>query len=147
MTETYTPEPGDRVLVRRWSVPCPELRDGPHRELLTEVAGTVESVRPVNSSGVLLTLEGLEDAIFTGYQHSGQDPEHGCSWSLQTDVIRAEDVAAHDQAEHAARVAAGEAEVARALALWERARDAVPVARQRLTGAQERLEVIKRDAP
>jgi hypothetical protein len=130
MTETYTPEPGHRVRVRRYEVPCPELPGHAERKLLLELDGTVASVQP-KAGGVLFRLKGMEDLIYTGYQFSGQDSGHGCSWSLVTEVIRAGDVAAHDQAERAARVAARDAEV---------------VARQRLKGAQERLEATMRGA-
>jgi hypothetical protein len=145
VTEIYTPEPGDQVRVRRYQVPTPELPGTAEREMIVEYTGTVGEVRK-RADGVLFQLAGFGHDIFTGYQFSGQDPEHGCSWSLHTEVVPLADVAAHDQAQHAARVAAGEAEVARALALYERARDAVPAARQRLKGAQERLEAILRGA-
>lgn len=146
MTENYTPNPGDQVRVRRYQVPCPELPGYAERKLLEEHVGTAATVQP-KADGVLLTLEGLEDAIFTGCQFTGQDPFQGCSWTLQTEVVRLADVAAHDQAEHDARVAAGEAEVARALALWERARDAEAAALRRLIAARDRLAVIKRARP
>lgn len=136
----YVPEAGHRVRVQRWEVPCPELPGTAERKLLIEMDGTVESVREV-AGGYLVKLAGDDaDPIFTGYQFSGQDPDHGCSWSLRTEVIRAEDVAAHDQAVLDAQVALAEREKAAALATWERARDAEAVARQRLKGAQERLE-------
>jgi hypothetical protein len=126
--------------VQRWEVPCPEIPGTAERKLLIEMDGTVESVREV-AGGYLVKLAGDDaDPIFTGYQFSGQDPDHGCSWSLRTEVIRAEDVAAHDQAVLDAGVALAEREKAAALATWERARDAEVIARQRLKGAQERLE-------
>jgi hypothetical protein len=147
MTESYTPRPGDQVRVRRYQVPTPELPGTAERKMVLEVTGTVATVREV-TGGALFRLEGdPEWPMFTGYQFSGQDPEHGCSWSLQTEVVPLAGVAAHDQAEHDARVADAEAGKARALALWERAREAEVVARQQLKGARERLEAILRDKP
>jgi hypothetical protein len=136
----YVPEVGHRVRVQRWEVPCPDIPGTAERRLLIEMDGTVESVREL-AGGYLIKLAGDDaDPIFTGYQFSGQDPDHGCSWSLRTEVIKAEDVAAHDQAVLDAGVALAEHEKAAALATWERARDAEAIARQRLKGAQERLE-------
>lgn len=144
--QTYTPKAGDQVRVRRYQVPTPELPGVAERKMIIEYEGTIATVQP-KAGGVLFRLEGDSDPIFTGYQFSGQDASHGVSWSLHTEVVPLADVAAHDQAEHADRVAAGEAEAARALALWERARDAEVVARQRLKGAQERLEATLRARP
>jgi hypothetical protein len=141
---TYTPEPGHQVVVRRYEVPCPELPGYAERKLTLELEGTIATVRGL-SGGHLITLEGAGcDPIFTGYQFSGQDPEHGCSWSLRTVVIPAGEVEAYDTAELAAKVAQAEREHAAALALWEQARDAELVAKQRLIGAQERLEATQR---
>lgn len=147
MTETYTPKAGDQVRVQRWEVPTPELPGTAEPRLLIEMDGTVESVRELHG-GHLIKLAGDDaDPIFTGYQHTGQDPDHGSSWSLQTEVVLQADVAAHDQAKHAERVTQGRREVDRALELWEQAQRAEVVARQRLIGARERLEVIKRARP
>jgi hypothetical protein len=147
MTESYTPSPGDQVRVRRYQVPTPELPGIAERKMIAEHTGTVVTVQPT-AGGVLFRLEGdPEWPMFTGYQFTGQDPEHGCSWSLQTEVVPQADAWMHDLAEYAARVAEAEAGKARALALWERARDAEVVAKQRLKGAQERLEAILRDKP
>jgi hypothetical protein len=97
MSGNYIPEPGHLVRVQRWEVPCPELPGGPQRQLLIEMDGTVASVRKLEG-GVLFRLEGMEDPIFTGYQFAGQDPEHGCSWTLQTEVIRRPDPAGDNRA-------------------------------------------------
>jgi hypothetical protein len=136
---TYVPAPGDLVRVQRFEVPTPELPGLPERRLLVEYAGTVDRVRPV-ADGVIMHLAGLEDAIFTGTQHSGQDPEHGCSWSLRTEVVLQSEATAHDLAGLDDRVRLAEREHAAVLASWEQARRAEIVARQRLTGAQARLE-------
>lgn len=144
-TPAYTPKPGDQVRVRRYEAPCPELPGHTERKLRLELTGTIATVRGV-SDGHLITLEGEPDPIFTGYQFSGQDPDHGCSWSLRTEVVPLADVAAHDQAELAAKVATAEREHGAALALWERARDGEVVARQRLLGAHERVQAAQRAA-
>jgi hypothetical protein len=82
---TYEPQPCHQVVVRRWEVPCPELPGTAERRLLIEYEGTVATVRG-KAGGVLLTLEGIAEPIFTGYQFTGQDPDHWCSWTLQTEV-------------------------------------------------------------
>jgi hypothetical protein len=85
----YTPEVGHKVTIRRWEVPCPELPGTTERRLLVEYDGTIATARGAGGPGeVLLTLEGLDEAIFTGDQFTGQDPEHGCSWTLRTEVFR-----------------------------------------------------------
>ncbi len=84
----YTPEAGHLVRVQRWEVPCPEIPGTWERKLLVELDGTVESVREL-AGGYLIKLAGDDaDPIFTGRQFSGQDPDHGCSWSLVTEVTR-----------------------------------------------------------
>jgi len=94
----YVPEVGHQVRVQRWEVPCPEIPGHAERRLLIEMDGTVASVREL-AGGYLVQLEGDDaDPIFTGYQFSGQDPDHGCSWSLVTEVMPASQARAHDQA-------------------------------------------------
>jgi hypothetical protein len=94
----YVPEIGHLVRVQRWEVPCPEIPGTAERKLLIEMEGTVASVREL-AGGYLIKLAGDDaDPIFTGYQFSGQDPDHGCSWSLRTEVIPASQVREHDQA-------------------------------------------------
>lgn len=102
----FVPSPGQRVRVRRWSVPCPELTSGPQRKLAVELTGTVERVddgthsRPMHSPIVHMdpaTLDVSFDAhgepdtadhlmICLGDQFCGQEPDHGYSWTLQTEV-------------------------------------------------------------
>jgi hypothetical protein len=84
---SYTPEVGHRVRVQRWEVPCPEIPGTAERRLLTEMDGTVGSVRAV-ADGHLITLEGDDESIFTGYQFSGTESNAGPSWSLRTKVKR-----------------------------------------------------------
>jgi hypothetical protein len=138
MSESYTPKPGDQVRVRRYDVPVPELFPDALRRMVLEVTGTIATVREL-AGGHLITLQGDPEPIFTGSQFTGQ--AYPGSWTLQTAVVPLADVAAHDQAELDAQVALAEAEEERALALWERARDAEVTARQRHRGAQERLEL------
>jgi hypothetical protein len=141
----YIPQPGHEVRVRRYQVPCPELPGVAERKMIAEHAGTVGKVRKV-PGGVLFQLVGFGHDICTADQFSGQDPEHGCSWSLHTEVVPLAETDAHDRAQLAARAQQAENERARAAELWERSRDAEAVARQRLIGAQERLEAAMRKA-
>lgn len=87
MTETYIPEPGHLVRLRRWEVPCPEIPGTWDRRLLIEIDGIVESVREV-AAGHLVKLAGDSDSYFTGYQFAGMDSSQGPSWSLRTEVTR-----------------------------------------------------------
>lgn len=84
---SYTPEVGHRVRVQRWEVPCPEIPGTWDRRLLIEMDGTVATVREL-ADGHLITLEGDDEAIFTGYQFSGTESNAGPSWSLRTEVKR-----------------------------------------------------------
>lgn len=141
----YIPAPGHQVRVRRYQVPCPELPGVAERKMIAEHTGTVGKVREV-PGGVLFQLAGFGHDICTSDQFSGQDPEHGCSWSLHTEVVPLAETCSHDRAQLAARVQQAENERARAAESWERSRDAEAVARQRLIGAQERLEAAMRKA-
>lgn len=117
---TYDPQPGDRVRVRRYEVPCPELPDGPKRHLVIELTGSVLRVDGSADNGVLcLDPHGIavqvdrimEDPTVTdhamvglGYVFLGQDPNHGVTWTLETEVISlaaqlAEYLAAKDECE------------------------------------------------
>lgn len=83
----YVPEIGHLVRVQRWEVPCPEIPGTAERRLLIEMDGTVATVREL-ADGHLITLEGDDEAIFTGYQFSGTESNAGPSWSLRTEVKR-----------------------------------------------------------
>lgn len=101
----FVPAPGQRVRVRRWSVPCPELPGGPQRELAVEVTGVVASVddgrsaRPMHPPVIYLDIATMDVSVDTlggepadnwmiclGYVFCGQEPDHGYSWTLQTEV-------------------------------------------------------------
>ncbi len=104
MTETktiYVPKPGDHVRVRRTEVPCPEVPAGPQRRVIADLTGVVlrlDLSRPGSSMLYLDpdTLDVSVDAfgmdagdhamICLGYQFCGQEPGHGYSWTLQTEV-------------------------------------------------------------
>lgn len=104
MTDNYRPEPGHRVRVRRYEVPCPELRDRPYRKLVIEATGTVLRIEGSADNGVMHLDPGSisvqvdqimpdgprEDhaRVGLGYVFLGQDADHGVSWTLETEVTR-----------------------------------------------------------
>jgi hypothetical protein len=159
-TQAYVPEPGHQVRVQRWEVPCPELPGFTERRLVFEATGTVARIEG-EGANALVHLEGVNVRadkfgnpgpreacqLGLGYVFLGQDPDHGCSWTLQTEVVQLGSVAAHDQAGHDARIAQAEREYARAVSLWERARGAEDAARHRMIEVRKRLGVVRMSEP
>lgn len=101
----FVPETGQRVRVQRWDVPCPEFPGGPQRKLVIDLTGVVERVddgtrsRPMHPPVIYLDLATLTVSVDTfgmpaadhamiclGSQFCGQEPGHGYSWTLQTEV-------------------------------------------------------------
>lgn len=105
MRAVFVPETGQRVRVRRWEVPCPELEGGPQRKLAVELTASVQrvddgrSARPMHEPVIYLdiatmdvTFDALGDEpgdnwmICLGDVFLGQEPDHGYSWTFQTEV-------------------------------------------------------------
>jgi hypothetical protein len=105
MKTMFVPETGQRVRVRRWEVPCPEIPAGPQRKLVVELTGIVASVddgtrsRPMHEPVIHFDPASLDVSVDTfemdpgdhamialGHQFCGQEPDHGYSWTLQTEI-------------------------------------------------------------
>jgi hypothetical protein len=103
MNDSYRPEPGHLVRVRRYEVPCPELPGAPHRKLVIETTGRVLRIEGSPDNGVMhldpATVAVQVDEICPegpvsdharvglGYVFLGQEPGHGVSWTLETEVV------------------------------------------------------------
>ena len=143
MTETYRPQPGDQVRVRRFEQPSLEPGD-PDRKLVMELTGTVTSahrnnVMELDPASVVVRdgddgPPGVSALVNLGYTFLGQGTRdaRGRCWYLVTEVTRLG--TAEDQ------LAMAKDEYDRLARLWGDAQQVADAAREARDRAGLRLE-------